>query len=84
MISPMGSGCSTIVNYSYWESQSDRPRCILGMFDVSARPQVPANILTFTIPIMRFEQMVANMDESYLITPAWDQVRTRIEKTDQS
>jgi hypothetical protein len=84
VISPMGSGCSTIVNYPYWEAQSDQPRCVLGMFDVSARPQVPATLLTFTIPMARFQQMVANMEESFLITPAWEQVRARIQRADNS
>ena len=78
VITPMGSGCSTIVSYPYLEAQSAQPRCVLGMFDVSARPQVPEGLLTFTIPVARFEQMVANMDESFLITESWGQVRTRI------
>lgn len=80
VIAPMGSGCSAIVNYPNWEAQSDQPRCVLGMFDVSARPQVPEAVLTFTIPIARFEQMVANMDESFLITASWERVRSRIRK----
>ena len=84
VISPMGSGCATIVNYPYWEAQSETPRCVLGMFDVSARPQVSDATLTFTIPIKRFEQMVANMDESFLVTPAWDRVRARIQQAGQS
>ncbi len=79
VITPMGSGCASIVNYPYWESKRDQPRCVLGMFDVSARPQVPDNVLTFTIPLTRFQQMVANMDESFLSTPAWDLVRARIQ-----
>ena len=78
VISPNGSGCSTIVNYPFWEAQSDQPRCVLGMFDVTARPQVPETYLTFTIPFKRFTQMVANMDESFLITPAWEHLQSRI------
>ncbi len=84
VISPMGSGCASIVNYPYWEAQRDAPRCVLGMFDVSARPQVAKNTLTFTIPLKRFEQMVANMDESFLTTPAWDLVRERIRSGPQA
>jgi uncharacterized protein (DUF169 family) len=80
VITPMGSGCSTIVDRVYHEAQSDQPRCVLGMFDVSARPQVPPGMLTFAIPFARFEQMVANMDESFLITESWDHVRARIRK----
>ena len=79
-IHPMGSGCGSIIDYPYQETQSENPRCILGMFDVSARPCVPAGKLTFTIPMQRFEQMVLNMDESFLITKSWDLVRKRMLK----
>jgi hypothetical protein len=78
VIAPMGSGCSTIVHQPYLEARSEAPRCVLGMFDVSARPHVPAAELTFAVPMARFEQMVANMDESFLITKSWRQVRERI------
>jgi hypothetical protein len=54
------------------------------MFDITARPQVSANLLTLTIPIKRFEQMAANMDESFLTTAAWERVRTRLQQTIQS
>jgi hypothetical protein len=78
VVTPMGSGCASIINYPYQELQSENPRCILGMFDVSARPCVPGDKLTFTIPMQRFEQMVLNMDESFLITKSWDLVRKRL------
>ena len=78
VIAPMGSGCSSIVSYPLAESKSSNPRCVLGMFDVSARPCVPEGTLTFTIPMKRFEEMVWNMDESFLITESWDIVRKRI------
>jgi len=80
VIAPMGSGCASIVNYAWWEARSERPRCVLGMFDVTARPQVAEGELTFTIPFARFEQMVANMDESFLTTEAWGHVRERIRR----
>ena len=78
VIAPMGSGCSSIISYPLSEAQSQYPRCVLGMFDVSARPCVPQNTLTFTIPFKRFGQMVENMEESFLITDSWKQVRRRI------
>jgi len=83
VISPNGSGCSTIVNYPFWEAQSGQPRCVLGTFDVTARPQVPETYLTFTIPFKRFTQMVANMDESFLVTPAWEHLQSRIQQAFQ-
>jgi Uncharacterised ArCR, COG2043 len=78
VIAPMGSGCASIINYPYEEAQSERPRCVLGMFDVSARPTVPNDRLTFAVPFKRFEQMVLNMDESFLITGSWKAIRDRL------
>jgi COG2043 family uncharacterized protein len=80
VIAPMGSGCSSIVSYPLLEARRPQPRCVLGMFDVSARPQVPEGLLTFTIPFARLEQMAANMDESFLTTGSWDRVRARIRR----
>ncbi len=78
VIAPMGSGCSSIIQYPLRESQSDHPRAVLGMFDISARPHVPAGTLTFTIPWQKFTRMVANMDESFLITGSWATIRARL------
>jgi uncharacterized protein (DUF169 family) len=75
---PMGAGCSTLVQYPLLESKSDHPRAVLGMFDVSARPGVDTNSLTFSVPMKKFERMVADMDESFLITPSWEKVRARM------
>jgi hypothetical protein len=48
------------------------------MFDVSARPFVPKEMLTLAVPMNKFEGMIENMEESFLITPAWAKVRKRI------
>lgn len=78
VITPMGSGCASIIGYPFEQAGAERPRCVLGMFDVSARPQVGRDELTFSIPIQRFQQLVSYMDESFLITRSWEKVRTRI------
>jgi hypothetical protein len=75
---PMGAGCGTIVQYPLLESKSQHPRAVLGMFDVSARPGVNPNSLTFSVPMIKFERMVDNMDESFLITESWKKVMNRL------
>ena len=75
---PFGAGCSSIVHYPYLESQSDRPRAVIGMFDPSARPCVPADVLTFAVPMKKFEKMLSYMEESFLITDTWNEIRNRI------
>jgi uncharacterized protein (DUF169 family) len=79
-IAPFGSGCGTIIHHPYLESKTERQRAVLGMFDPSARPCVPEDMLTFAIPMKRFEKMIGYMEESFLITGSWSVVKKRIEK----
>ncbi len=78
VIAPFGSGCASIVDYPFHELGSARPRAVLGMFDVSARPCVPGNVLTLAIPWPKFVRMVDDMEESFLITSSWARVRERL------
>jgi uncharacterized protein (DUF169 family) len=80
VFSPFAAGCGSIVMYPYLEQGSERPRGILGMFDVSSRPCVPEGTLTMAFPMKKFLTMIADMEESFLIRPAWEIVRKRIEK----
>jgi len=75
---PFSAGCGSIIQYPYLEKTSDRPRAIIGMFDVSARPYVPKETLTFAVPINKFMRMLDNMEESFLITRSWEKVRKRL------
>lgn len=78
--SPFGAGCATIVMYPYLERDSNRPRGVLGMFDVSARPCVPADVITLAAPMNKFTRMIDNMEESFLITGSWKKVQKRMVK----
>ena len=77
VITPMGSGCSAIVAYP-WEETTREQRCVLGMFDVTARPSVQPGVLTFAVPMQRLLAMLDNMDESFLVTSSWKAVRDRM------
>lgn len=50
------------------------------MFDVSARPYVKRDELSFAVPMKKFVTMIENMDDSFLMTKAWGKVRRRIVK----
>jgi hypothetical protein len=78
VITPFGSGCSSVVYHPYQELRSDHPRAVLGMFDVSARPCVAPDVLTFALPWPKFAAMVDQMDESFLTTSPWHKVRSRL------
>ncbi len=78
-IAPFGAGCGSIVYYPFLEKDKERPRAVIGMFDPSARPCVPAGELTFSVPMVKFRKMISYMDESFLITDSWKKVQNRIE-----
>ncbi len=78
VISPFGAGCASIVLHPWLEMKRDVPRGVIGMFDPSARPFVGENTLSFAVPMKRFEKLVGNMDESFLVTETWERIRKRI------
>jgi uncharacterized protein (DUF169 family) len=78
VIAPFAAGCGSIVLYPYLEKASQAPRCVIGLFDPSARPYVEPDRTTFAAPWEKFVRMVGNMEESFLTTPTWAKIRARI------
>jgi hypothetical protein len=78
---PFGSGCSSIIYYPWLEEQKEDPLSVLGMFDPSARKCVEPDILTFSVPMKKFTLMIADMEESFLITETWETVKKKIRQS---
>ncbi|NOY85770.1 MAG: DUF169 domain-containing protein [Deltaproteobacteria bacterium] len=78
VICPQSSGCGSIIRYPLMERGRTEPRAVVGMFDISARPYVEANRLSLAVPFRLFRRMVEDMDESFLITPAWKRIKRRL------
>jgi len=81
VICPFSSGCGSIILYPWLEQQKEDPRAVLGMFDPSARPCVPVDMLTFAVPMKKFTRMVADMEECFLITDTWKKVVKKIQQS---
>ncbi len=81
VICPMGAGCSSIVYYPWHEQQADDPKAVLGMFDPSARPCVPLDVMTMTFPMKKFGKIIGSMEESFLITKTWDTVKKKMARS---
>ena len=75
---PFGSGCAAIIHHPYLETLNERQRAVIGMFDPSARKCVQENVITFAVPMKRFQKMINFMEESFLITDTWSAIRKRI------
>jgi len=80
VFAPFASGCSSTIQYPFLEIDSVRQRAVLGLFDASARPFVPENTISFSVPMCKFELMVNNMEQSFLTANSWKAVQKRIQK----
>lgn len=83
VFAPFCAGCASVVQYPYLEGKSKRPRGVIGMFDISARPFIPQNALTFSVPMSKFARMVDSMEESFLITSSWKRLQKRISSSER-
>ncbi|KAF5085684.1 putative ArCR [anaerobic digester metagenome] len=83
VICPFGAGCSSVFYFPWLEQQSENPKAVLGMFDPSARPCVPLDVLTMAFPMKKFTKVVGFMEESFLITGSWEKVMKKIERSDR-
>jgi uncharacterized protein (DUF169 family) len=78
VIIPWASGCQGIGIIPYHEAEQQSVRAVVGMVDVSARPFVDPDILSFTVPFPMFQEMESHVEESFLHTHAWEKVKARI------
>jgi len=83
VIAPFSAGCGTVIQYPFLENRKEKPKCVLGMFDVSARPCVNADELTFAVPMKKFTRMVNDLEESFVITRSWNKVMPRLKNAIQ-
>lgn len=83
VITPFCSGCEMLVAFSMKEVQSETPRAVLGLLDPSARAWVKPDLLSFSIPWRKFQTMLENMDDCFLNTYIWEDIRKRLNSADQ-
>ena len=80
VVTQFSSGCAAIVTRPIRENKTNGRSCFIGMLDPSARPLIPENELTFTIPMCRLIEMLNTMEESSLYQKAFSALRRRINK----
>ena len=78
VIIPSAAGCQSVCLIPYHETQQEHPRAVVGMMDISARPHVDPDILSFTVPYQMFLRMEANVPGSFFEKGAWRKVSARI------
>lgn len=80
---PFGSGCCSIITQAVTENARHGRRTFIGLFDPSARPYFEPDVLSFTVPMSRFREMLGTMRRCCLFdTHAWGKVRERLTKSE--
>jgi len=75
---PYVAACQVVGMMSYREAESENPRCLIGLTDISARKylksQTASNKMTFTVPFRRLLEMEENVPGSFLGGKTWADV----------
>ena len=72
------SGCGSFCLLPDQLNRQDPLRAMLGMIDISARPYVPADVLSFTVPWPMFLEMEGNVRGSFLDRKDWQRIKPRL------
>jgi uncharacterized protein (DUF169 family) len=72
------SGCGSFCLLPDQLNQQEPYSAMLGMTDISARPHVPADTLSFTVPWPMFLEMEGNVRGSFFDREAWQKVKPRL------
>ena len=75
---PFGAGCHSVCLIPLHEASQPRPRAVVGMTDITARPYIDADLLSFSIPYAMFHEMENNIPGSFLNKHDWLKVADRI------
>lgn len=75
---PFGAGCQTTCLIPYSESQREQPKAVIGLVDITVRPMVDADLLSFTVPYTMFQEMEDNINDSFIEKHLWHKIRERI------
>lgn len=72
---PWAAACQVVGIMAYAEAKKEKPRCLIGLTDLSARRYLKGqnvnNKMTFTIPFRRLQEMEENVAGSFLEGSTW-------------
>lgn len=76
VFAPFGAACQSII-FGYNEAEKEKPRGVIGFFDISQRKHVDRETLSFTVPYKMFQEMEDNVEGSFLEMEVWRKLQER-------
>jgi hypothetical protein len=77
---PFSSGCQSIFLIPYAEAQKENPRAVVGLIDITVRPMVEPDMLSFSVPYKMFLELEEHREGSFLEKQLWRRIMARMEK----
>ncbi|MDD5142446.1 DUF169 domain-containing protein [Methanoregula sp.] len=78
-VAASAAGCQAIGVCTFAEGDSDSPRAVVGLTDLSARkavrPTLGKDVLTFSVPFALYQEMEQNVKDSCLELSLWKELR---------
>lgn len=75
---PFGAGCHSIFLMPYAEGKKEMPKAVVGVTDITTRPMVDPDLLTFSVPWSMFREMEDNIPGSFIEKESWAKVKERL------
>lgn len=72
-----GSGCAQSILFPF-SAENTKQQCYIGLTDPSARKCISGETLSFSIPWIRFQEMEAVAEESFLTKETWRTISNRL------
>lgn len=79
VVIPFAAGCQACCLLPLHESSQQQPKAVVGMTDISARPFIDADLLSFSLPFSMFREMEDNVAGSFLDNHPWKIIAERID-----
>lgn len=78
VVMPFAAGCQSICLLPYDEGKKPLSRAVIGMTDISARPLIDRDLLSFAVPYNRYLELETNVEECFFGASAWQKVASRL------
>jgi uncharacterized protein (DUF169 family) len=79
IVTGFASACMAMVTLPMQYARRNEDKAFWGLHDIAVRPSFPKNIMTLSMPISMYEEIISITDESFLKTENWKKLLARIQ-----